>query len=116
MVLNAQGRVLFDAFIYQGGGRGSSTGSIPAGAAAAAVDLPEPDQESESEPELLIETDAGLAERVEAHLKRYRLRSKVRIDPRPDLEVWCLVNAAAGWGLEKDCNPPGGTGSSGDGG
>ena len=117
MVLNAQGRVLFDAFIYQGGDRGSSTGSIPAGAAAAAaVDLPEPDQESESEPELLIETDAGLAERVEAHLKRYRLRSKVRIDPRPDLEVWCLVNAAAGWGLEKDCNPPGGTGSSGDGG
>ncbi|ROW14365.1 hypothetical protein VPNG_03872 [Cytospora leucostoma] len=83
--LNATGRVLHDVFVYPNhhhhGGSSSSSSSAPAAGES-----------------FLVEVDAGDAERLQRHIKRYRLRAKfdVRLLDAGEVTVW------HGWGGEGD--------------
>ena len=66
-LLNAQGRVLGDVFVYP---------EVDAGG---------------GEPEYLIDCDFSLMDRLAKHLNMFKLRSKVKIAPAKDLyDVWAL--------------------------
>lgn len=68
MVLNSQGRVLDDIFIYNNS----------------------PTTATQKVEDFLIEVDVGGAERLEKYLKTYRLRKKLDISLCSDMKCWVL--------------------------
>ncbi|KAJ9154726.1 Aminomethyltransferase folate-binding domain-containing protein [Pleurostoma richardsiae] len=69
--LNAQGRILHDVFVYPDGITAAGRGGQPGDS-------------------FLIEVDAGEAERLQKHIKRYKLRAKfnVRLLDQGELSIW----------------------------
>lgn len=85
--LSAQGRVLHDVFVFPD--------TIIAGKDAGPDGLKE---------NFLIEVDANEAERLEKHIRRYKLRAKfdVRLLPPSEVSVWHLWDDFAPGSLESD--------------
>jgi len=84
--LTAQGRVLFDVFIYPI--HHSSTLANPNFIGS---------KGDTSDPGYIIECDASVASTLSAHIKKYKLRSKFthRLIPEDELNVWSV------WGSEE---------------
>jgi len=79
--LTAQGRVLFDVFIY------------PANTSAAwRAGLSQ--SENAQDPAFFVEAHAGELSKLKAHLLRYKLRSKVAIREADDWAAWSVWNGA----------------------
>ncbi|KAI5854559.1 putative aminomethyl transferase [Tricharina praecox] len=84
-LLTAQGRVLFDTFIY------------PANTSAAwRASLSQ--NEDPQDPAFFIEADAAEVLKLKAHLRRYKLRSKVAIREVEDWGAWSVWDGSAAAG------------------
>ncbi|KAI9859853.1 MAG: mRNA-decapping enzyme subunit 2 [Vezdaea acicularis] len=85
-LLNAQGRILHDLFIYNISNHSLSAPSpLPPAPTASGAPL-------NNEPVFLIDVDARDAERLLNHLKRYKLRAKLtlRLLDVEELSVWAI--------------------------
>lgn len=92
-ILNASGRVLYDVFIYPNNNKKKS-------ATTTSNTISLPDQN------FLVEVDADQAERLEKHLKRYKLRAKVtvRLHAPGSSNVWHAWSGNGNDGVFKQQN------------
>ncbi|KAI5811086.1 hypothetical protein DFH27DRAFT_619776 [Peziza echinospora] len=89
--LNAQGRLLFDVFVYDGSGwRGSGSRISGKESKGEGEGAGEGEKVAEEEKEYLLDCAASSLKDLIGHVRRYKLRSKVTIEEVVGAGVWAV--------------------------